>query len=175
MLNYVNLSDDVRKLMSDEVEADIAAGKLYQSPRLGTVGWAAYPDLLRQAIASHDDRWLETELRRHGRINATETRKTKKGTATVAVPITAAETLAEGEFNRYYVRGLCRFAIDAGAAEVFAYRAKQVANPRPESQAMLGRAFSPASLLNDLRTNGIDNALGLPPGPNSGLSVRLPD
>src|SRR6266851_5569734 len=33
----------------------------------------------------------------------------------------------------------------------------------------------PKALLTDLRSNpGVDTALGLPPGPNSGLSARLP-
>jgi hypothetical protein len=44
------------------------------------------------------------------------------------VPVTAADTLAEGEFNRFYLRGLCRRASAANMAEIEVYRAKEVAN-----------------------------------------------
>ena len=48
-------------------------------------------------------------------------------------------------------------------------------NPRPESEAKIGKTIAPQSLLDDLRKNiGVEPALGLPPGPNSGLSVKLP-
>ena len=46
-----------------------------------------------------------------------------------------------------------------------------VENPRPESQAKVGALFDAKQLLNDLRTSqGVEPALGIPPGPNSGLS-----
>jgi hypothetical protein len=84
--------------------------------------------------------------------------------------------LAEGEFNRYYCRGLCQRALEVGIEEVEVYRAKAVTTPRPESQRLIGRRLSARSLLNDLRTSqGVEPALGVPPGPNSGLSVRLPE
>jgi hypothetical protein len=57
---------------------------------------------------------------------------------------------------------------------VFVYRAKEVVNPRAESVALIGKSLPAKQLLDDLRTNiGTDTALGLPPGPNSGLSVKL--
>ena len=55
------------------------------------------------------------------------------------------------------------------------YRAKEVVNPRAESVALIGKSLLAKQLLDDLRSNiGTDAALGLPPGPNSGLSVKLP-
>ena len=58
---------------------------------------------------------------------------------------------------------------------MIAYRAKQVSNPRPELEALIGQSIDPAKLLNDLQTKiGVDTALGLPAGPNSGLSAKLP-
>lgn len=93
---------------------------------------------------------------------------------TKRVPIDAAETLAEGEFNRFYLRGLCRRAIRDRIESVEIYRAKEVANPRSESSMMLGQRLDAQRLLADLRANlGVDTALHLPPGPNSGLSARL--
>jgi hypothetical protein len=56
------------------------------------------------------------------------------------------------------------------------YRAKAVMVPRADSQAMIGIMIDAKALLADLRIHqGVDTALGLPNGPNSGLSVRLPE
>ncbi len=104
-------------------------------------------------------------------MSAFEKRKEKP----VRVPITAPDTLAEGEFNRFFVRGLCVKAIEDGIPEVEVYRGKQVNQPRPQSEAMIGKRISAKRLLDDLRVSqGVEPALGLPPGPNSGLTVRLP-
>ncbi|MGH3041645.1 MAG: hypothetical protein ACRDNG_07905 [Gaiellaceae bacterium] len=81
--------------------------------------------------------------------------------------------MAEGEFNRFYARGLCADVVASGGTEVQVYRGKDVQNPRSESQAMIGRRLPAQSLLDDLRTSqGVEPALGLPPGPNSGLTIR---
>jgi hypothetical protein len=94
----------------------------------------------------------------------------------VKVPYTAAQTLSEGEFNRYYIRALCLRALKE-ERELEVYRAKEVSDPRPESQRMIGLILDTKraeTLLNDLRINvGVDTALGLPNGPNSGLSVKI--
>ncbi len=174
-LSLTNLDNQTRPLMVDEIQADIKSGKLYLSQRLNSQGQKDYPNLLLTAAQYRDDMWLADELRK-GRLNATEqARKPSGGYITKKVPINAAETLAEGEFNRFYIRGLCKRAIGNGIADLVIYRAKQVTNPRSDSAAKIGTTINAQTLLSDLRINiGIDTALGLPPGPNSGLSVRLP-
>jgi hypothetical protein len=67
------------------------------------------------------------------------------------VPITAPETLAEGEFNRFYARGLCLRAMAQGIESLVVYRAKDVVNPRPESVALIGKSLPAKQLLDDLR------------------------
>lgn len=174
--NFVNLDEQTRRFMREEVEHDVAANTIYLSPRLSPQGVADYPSLLKQAVTSGDETTLAATLRGSGRLNRTlERKKPSGGVTTVAMPVNAPETLAEGEFNRFYARGLCRRALGQGLSEVVVYRAKQVANPRPESQMKIGTKLAAQALLEDLRTNpGVDPALGLPPGPNSGLSVKLP-
>jgi hypothetical protein len=174
MLNLQNLDEKSRNFMVAELDSDIKAGTLYLSPRLNDIGRDRYPKLLRQAIQSHDDSWLADNLRAEGCFKDTETRQTKRGVVHASVPVTAADTLAEGEFNRFYARGLCRVAIEGNIPSLIVYRAKDVSSPRSESERMIGKAVDPAALLNDLRTHtGMDTALHLPPGPNSGLSVCL--
>ncbi|WP_081613348.1 hypothetical protein [Xanthomonas sp. SHU 199] len=175
-LNYENLDSRTRENMSSEIAHDVASGVLYISSRLTAEGAKAWPALLAQAADSHDDSWLAAQLQARGYLRSHEERRTPKGGVTVAkVPVTANTTLAEGEFNRFYARGLCQRAIADGQRSVVAYRARHSENPRPESEAIIGKHLEPDALLQDLRTSsGVEPALGLPPGPNSGLSVRLP-
>jgi hypothetical protein len=101
-------------------------------------------------------------------------RKPSGGYTTAKVPVTAADTLAEGEFNRFYVRGLCRRTLQERDGQLVVHRAKAVAQPRPESEALIGTSPDAEKLLSDLRTNiGVEPALGVPKGPNSGLSVQI--
>jgi hypothetical protein len=103
-----------------------------------------------------------------------ERKKPTGGFTSAKVPVNAAEILAEGEFNRFYARGLCLRAVAEGIDKVVVYRGKEVLNPRPESEALLGKHFPVEELLQDLRQHiGTDTALGLPAGPNSGLRVRF--
>lgn len=108
-------------------------------------------------------------------MKESEQRKKRGGGYTTAkVPVNAPDMLSEGEFNRYYMRGICIQVIEENRDEVEVYRGKKVSNPRPESQAKLGSMLSAKTLLDDLRESvGVDTALGLPPGPNSGLTIRM--
>ncbi|MGD1076673.1 MAG: hypothetical protein ABR903_11435, partial [Thermodesulfovibrionales bacterium] len=142
---------------------------------LNIVGQQEYPRLLREATEKHDESWLSSQLRSGGKFNASETRNLKTGPISAKVPSNAPDMLAEGEFNRFYLRGLCLRAIRDNIPNLIIYRAKPVSNPRPESELTIGSAVAPQALLDDLRRNiGIDTFLGLPSGPNSGLSARLP-
>lgn len=173
-MNFVNLDDETRKFMLDELAQDVTSNKLYISPRLNNTGRRNYEKLLRSAIQSGDDVSLANSL--VGMFEEYEQRAKPSGGYTNAkVPLTAPETLSEGEFNRFYCRGVCRRAIEQGLDEVEVYRAKVVQNPRPQSQVLVGSKLKTDRLLHDVRTNiGVDTALGVPAGPNSGLSIRLP-
>jgi hypothetical protein len=175
-IDYNNLDEKTREYMLEKLEIDIKQGSLYISPRLNSNGHLMWPELLKEAIIGHNDDWLATQLNMRGLMKSSEERRLRSGKITVAkVPVSASETLAEGEFNRFYVRGLCARAIAEGISEVVVYRGKQVQKPRPESQAMIGRRISPTALLEDLRkSQGVEPSLGIPPGPNSGLTVCLP-
>jgi hypothetical protein len=174
-MNFINLDSATRRFMVEEINNDIKVGTLYESPRLSPLGTQQYPELLRTAAQDGSDDSFAAELRVPVRLNTTEQRRNPKGGMTLAkVPITAPETLAEGEFNRFYARGLCLRAMAQGIESLVVYRAKDVVNPRPESVALIGKSLPAKQLLDDLRANpGKDIPLGLPPGPNSGLSVKL--
>lgn len=163
--------------MLEEIEYDVNRDLIYYSPRLSDRGHAEWVALLRESAQGYDDDWLAEMLRQNGRLVAMEQRRKPKGGFTMAkVPVTAPQTLSEGEFNRFYCRGLCLRALQTGTPQLEVYRAKQAIVPRADSEAMIGSRLAPQALLDDLRTHqGVDTALGLPNGPNSGLSIRLPD
>ena len=176
-LFFENLDERTRQLMLDEVEFDIAHNQLHISPFLSGQGQWDYADLLRKAIQKGNDETLVQDLQARRRIvRALPRRKPKGGYLIAATVENAAEVLAESEFNRYYIRGLARRALEDDIPELVVYRAKPARNPRPESEARLEMALSPIALLEDLRAHPGDElpALGIPSGPNSGLSVRLP-
>jgi len=173
-LRYADLDGVTRTHMLAEIDLDVSSGTLFHSPRLSPTGRHLYASLLREAAESRDDDWLASELQWRGCIASSRPRRKPRGGISIArVPDNAHETLAEGEFNRFYARGLCARVVQTGGSEVEVYRGKQVQNPRPESEAMVGRRLPAQALLDDLRrSQGIEPALGLPPGPNSGLTVR---
>jgi hypothetical protein len=157
------------------LERDEREGRVYRSPRLNEEGQRQYVSLFREAIEHHDGEWLAAEIQRRGLLKTYEDRrKPSGGVSQVRVPVTAAQTLGAGEFNRFYCRGLCLRATET-ASLVQVCRALEVRQPRPESQARIGVFLEPEAVLEDLRTSvAVEPAFGVPAGPNSGLSLRLP-
>jgi len=173
-MNLKNLDAETRHHMLAEICKDTNAGTLYLSPRLSQRGRQDYAGILLNAARTGTPESLCRDLGAAGRLNTTEQTTRNGMPVTKKVPYNAAETLAEGEFNRFYIRAVCLRAIENGSSKVRVYRAKQVANPRSQSQELLETEVDARTLLDDLRSNpGVDTALGLPAGPNSGLSVHL--
>jgi hypothetical protein len=175
-LRYEDLDNETRLFMLEEIEMDIRSDKVYRSSYLTQSGQGDFPDLVVAAAKSGNDDSLSTSLR--GKFNRTTQRRKPKGTGyyTAAVPVNAAEVLAESEFNRYFVRGLCRRAMTAGVERLQVYRAKAVAQPRPESESKIGLLVLPDVVLTDVRKSqeyGVETALGIPPGPGSGITLRI--
>jgi hypothetical protein len=163
--------------MVEEIDMAVADKSIYLSPWLSPKGLEDWSNLLRDAAEKGTDDSLASELRRDGRVNATAQRRKPKSTemTTYRVPDTAPMTMAEGEFNRFYCRGLCRRSIANNIPYLVVYRAKEVERPRPDSEEKLGTHVDPQAILEDLRTSpGVEPTLGLPPGPNSGLTLKIP-
>lgn len=175
-LIYRNLDERTRQLMVKEIDRDIEAGSLYISDNLNQEGRLRYPSLLLDAAKEGTDSGLATKIL--GLLNPREKPRRLKSGGLSAPPkmrSNAHEMLAEGEFNRFYIRALCLRGIEDGIQELTVYRAKSVESPRPDSESKIGQRLPVRQLLDDLRTRaGVDTALGLPPGPNSGLSAYLP-
>jgi hypothetical protein len=162
----------VRQLMVAEVQNAIESGTLYYSKRFNDTGNAAWPSLLLQAAQSYDEHWLASSLDSKSAFKESEGRATPKGGHTTAhVPDTASETLADAEFNRYYMCAVCRKAIAEGKSSVTVYRAKLRSGPRAESEALIDTTFEPAELVDELRKKPLGKSHPLLQ-PNSGLSIH---
>lgn len=172
-LQYENLDEQTRSLMVEEIDMDQEAGSMYVSNYLNDRGAELWPSLTREAARAGSDDSLAMELaNQHLLKDQVERRKPSGGYTMARVPYTAPGTLAEAQFNMYYMRALARRALDTGA-QLVVYRGKEVAYARPESELLIGKNFDPQVLLDELRrTKGVDPQVPMPL-PNSGLCVRL--
>ena len=169
-LNYRNLDSCTRNYMVKEIEFSIDRdGGLYKSRVLTGKGLREWPDLLTDAAKEHDDGWLARQVRMPGRMR-------QLTAAGRRVAVNAHETLAESEFNHFYVRAICRRAI-AERKTVVVYRAKPVAEERSSSRDLIGQERDACAVLEDLRDHpgSIGAEFYIPGGPNSGISLELVD
>jgi hypothetical protein len=158
--------------MVEEILLAQKSGELYESTRLTPAGLVAWPTWLLDAAKEHDEHWLAYQIEMAGAMKHLEARAKPKGGYTLAhVPDTAAETLSEGQFNRFYIAAICRLAIEIGKPSIRIYRAKRRGEPRPESIALEGTTRNAESLLQQVR--GKESSLKCDLlKPNSGLSTE---
>jgi hypothetical protein len=177
-LNYTHLNESTRRFMLGEFEQ----GGHYISPRLNEAGRARWLGLLKDALQYHTDVWLERELIRRNCFQATELLKSSMGGKTVTRALNkeyCAKALAEGEYNRFYLRGLCHAAKARDYSHLIVVRGKIVPGLSADAQKTVGSAVGVESLLTILRKNNymkIDLALGSAPGLGlpALLTARLP-
>ena len=175
-LNLAHLDPSTRRFMLAELAADVAAGTLYQSSQLSEVGQRCYQHLLRAALADGDEVSFAEALGICDAVSPPSRwqRPREVGPDDALSELTAR--LAEREFHRFYLRGLCCRALDAGMLTLVIYRARPADPGRSPSDAMIGVRIAVGSLLEDLR--GTFRSLpphGLPQCRDPGLSARLPE
>ncbi len=174
-LQFINLNTTIRNEMAKEITYDLLCNQLYIGKYLNRNGKAGWEILLREAVESYDNIWLANQLTLQGYLKKSYSRKCKNGIfKNIKVPSNAPQMLADGEFNHYYSRGVCKYAIAKEIFSIEVYRGKEVSTPRTRSESLLGTHFCPERLLTDLRkSRGRAGIIGIPAGPNSGLMVRL--
>ena len=169
------LDADTRRHMLAELDRDISEGSLFESARLSPWGRERWAELLRKALAEHDDAWLADQLRQPGWLNTVEAVSYDGGRRRYwrPMPEEAPRHLAELEFNRFFMRGVCARALETGKSLVLVYRARTT-RPRAEVAAKLGTALDARKLLDDLRLRvTLEEVLKTPGAFTAGLSVRL--
>ena len=156
---FVELDPDTRAFMLAELDLDLNQhGRPYQGKFLTEKGLADYEQLLRESITGGDEVEFVAALNQDERV-----------TDDVS---DAARRLGRTEFNRYYIRGVCRRAGSHGTNAVVVYRAHGSEVPRATSTSLVGTEQSAPRILANMRASqGDDTDTGLG-RVNSGLTVR---
>ncbi|MCW5875195.1 MAG: hypothetical protein KIS88_11180 [Anaerolineales bacterium] len=176
MFDYEPVPAELRTLMLDELQYDAEHNSLYINPLLKPDSAAAYLSLLLAALETGTPESFAEALAAADLLQAEQTYMRQGREVTAKLPANYAQTLASGEFNRYYMRAVCRRAIQQAAPAVEIYRAKAVSTPRQATDERIGRQIDPQTLLADLRQTTFERPSEYGLGaPNSGLSVRQPD
>lgn len=163
--NFYYLTNEIRNLMVEELEKDLADGNHYLSKNFNSLGDEKCFEIAKNEILNGDEDSFANSLT----DNSCFDEKNREGRT---VPKNAAELYAHNEFNRFYMRAIARKAIN-DSKDLIVYRAKESSSPRSESEVLLGKIISPIKLLEDLRNDYfIEKAFGLAK-PNSGLSVTF--
>jgi len=173
MFNFIDLDERTRKFMLAAIDEAEQSNEIYFSPRLNDEGKQLWLALLKEAAHEHNEHWLAYQLEENRLVTGIEIADKPSGGYSIKhVPSTAAETMADSQFNRFYILGLCKRARAEGISHLEVYRAKQRARPRPESEALIGKQVAVEEIEAQLREteSGFESPLGKP---NSGLSVKL--
>lgn len=174
MFKFENLDDTTRRAMLEAIEEAERSNNIYYSTRFNEAGNRQWLPLLKEAAKEHNEHWLAYQLEANALMRDFEGAHKPTGGYTIKhVPHTAAETMAEGQFNRFYILGLCRRARAEGISRLVVYRAKQRSDPRPESQSLIGASLSIDEIESQLKETKVSFRSQLVK-PNSGISVKLP-
>ena len=172
-LMYENLDPTTRRFALEELDWDEEHHRAHVPDRVRPEAQKEYLARLRDALRYYDDQWLEDHV--DELLVDFETRKTRSGgQATARIPTGAARMIAEGDFNRYYMRGVAARAAADGRQVVEVYRARLSLEPRTASSELEGTRITATDLLNELRgLSGEAPTISRLGKPNSGLSVRM--
>lgn len=172
---FPQLDATTRGRMLEEHQLDVDTDRLYVGKRLNDHGEAVYRRALPESLRDHNPEQLQAQLEPVPGdlwISATIAVNGRRSTT----PVTAAQTLADGEFNRFYMRAICLRALAEGNGQVRVRRFKEVANPRADRFVQVddGDELDAHVVLEDIRAHpGDETELGMPRGPNSGLSLEF--
>lgn len=174
MFNFENLDEKTRGYMLEAISEAEATGNTYSSTRFNDAGQKQWLPLLKEAAKEHDEHWLAYQLEAKGLMKDFEGAMTPSGGYTVKhIPHTAAETMAEGQFNRFYIIGLCKRAKAENISDLEIYRAKKSNAPRSQSEALIGTKITTDEVEAQLLKTS-DSFKSSLVKPNSGISMKLP-
>jgi hypothetical protein len=168
-----------RRSMMAEFEAEWAGGNPYLSSLLSEYGRAAFPGLMREALANGDEMTLAGSLWVPSFWLPAFPRKTRGGSVSMVKisPDAAAARLARTEFNTWYVRGLSARLLAEGEEMCEVYRAAPAEEPRPECLEHEGRVYPIVEVFEGHRVRywpppGNPTAFSIPTGPNCHHTIR---
>ncbi len=174
MFNFIDLNSQTRLFMLDAIIDAENSNNIYFSSRFNEKGKKEWIPLIKQAAQEHNEHWLAFQIEANELFKDYEGKNKRFFTySNEYIPHFAAEIFAEGQFNRFYILGLCKFAKSKGISYLIVYRAKESKNPRDESQSLIDAQLSIdeiESQLKDIQSSFKSKLVQ----PNSGICMRLP-
>lgn len=157
-LNHLcdDLRQHVRECMVKEFLWSRQHNKFYVSKYLTDAGLEHYPALLEEAL-------------RNGSPDSLCDCLYASGLWSMAAPKHSIDTFAWDEFNKYYMRALCRWANEHPRFHAIVVRGRHSSSHRSSSDVRLNQPRDPAVFLQQLRVQPAIN----PFGANSGLTLTL--
>jgi len=136
--------------MKAEVEWDIECDKLRYSKDLNHSGTREFSELLMRAVDVGDESSLAFDLKERQCIRVYDAISDGKNVSLVKVPENRCHELSKSEFNKFYLRGLCRQAVDEGLSKIVVF------------DESVERVYSSSKLLSDLRADmDIEDIMGV--------------
>lgn len=180
IMNFTELDGATREWMLTRFEAEEASGAPFRSEVLSEAGLAAWPDLMRNAIADPDGNegtlalavnvpefWNPTEA--YVRNGVLRERKVNSAQA--------SERLALTEFNTWYVAGLAHRLVDDGELDCLVYRAAQPKWEHASCSEHEGRRYALADVIAGHRIGywpppGTPDQFAIPAGPGCHHTIQ---
>lgn len=132
MTHFPDLDEQTRLVMLSELDFDLRTGLFYEPKSLTATGMFTYKRLLKECFSNGTAETLQQKL-----LPSYFREKDDRGRK---IPSNIRETLAFGDFNRYYVRALLVRALNE-KRKLCVYRAKQVMYERQQSKLLATRVF----------------------------------
>jgi len=157
-LRHLNddLAGEVRRLMLEELLWSLENNKLYFSKNFTEKGREEYPSRLCAALEAGTPDTLEVSLATSGIFRA-------------GLAPRSAQSFVWDEFNKFYMRALCRWVSGHPGHELVVSRGRHSTQHREASDRQIGQSRDPVRFLNQLRTAPNAN----PFGANSGLTLVI--
>lgn len=173
MFNFKNLNEDTRPYILQAIENAENTNNIYYSARFTQRGKEEYLPLLKEAAKDHNEHWLAYSLESPGIMKDLEGANTPSGGYTMRyVPYSATQTFTDGQFNWFYILGLCLYARNVGINLLQVYRAKESSSHRAQSDSIIGNKIpieDIESQLLEIQSSFLSELVK----PNSGISVKL--
>lgn len=159
-IEFDPLAEDTRQLMLNEIDHDIINEQLYLSRKFNNVGKQIYPELLKQAMITGNEKTLATALKQNGCFET-------------HVSETTPDAFAERAFNSFYMRAACVKAFENGQPlKIYLTQPTTTTNPQT-AEALLDKAAQLKGLLERLRKNmAVEKALDLSLKQSGQLSAK---
>lgn len=148
-LAFTYLDEITRRFMLEEVELDIVNNTLHEIAGINERGRCIYPALLKKAVISHDSIWLARHLCQAHYFNCSESEIPSEAGI---VSKTAIQLITLGEFNYFYMRGLCRRALSEHQESMLFYRVQDAVELLDSPLEQIYIKVRPDLMLKQLRT-----------------------